>query len=78
MLTCISCGEACEGGHHDGDTIVFVCPSCSGYRLSETAFSLLESGILEPPYPADFRQLIRTKRGDSGEYPVITRRDLEA
>lgn len=57
---------------------MFVCPNCSGYRLSETAFSLLESGALEPPFPADFRQLIKTKRGDSGELPVITRRDLEA
>lgn len=57
---------------------MFVCPNCSGYRLSETAFGLLESGALEPPFPADFRQMIKTKRGDSGELPVITRRDLEA
>lgn len=72
QTTCPVCGGAAEGGHHMGDTTVFMCPRCGGYRIARTALTLLELGTLQRPDPKWFADLVERKRGDSTAYPVIT------
>ena len=75
-LHCPVCGSAAKGGHAVGDTMAFICPMCGGYRLAGTALALLENGTLQKPDADQFRELVRVKRGDSIEYPIITSYDL--
>lgn len=75
-ISCPICGAASEGGHAVGDSTVFICPQCGGYRLAGTAQELLELGTLQPPEPDKFRDLVKRKRGDSIDYPTITSGDL--
>lgn len=75
-VPCPVCGSASEGGHSIGDSTVFICPQCGGYRLSGTAIALFEKGTLQKPDPRLFRDLVRRKRGTSSEYPTITSGDL--
>jgi len=73
---CPACGAACGGGHAIGDSTVFICPQCGGYRLAGTVITLLEKGTLRKPDPTVFRDPVRRKRGKSTEYPGITQGDL--
>lgn len=75
-IECPICGTAAEGGHHIGDSTVFICPRCGGYRLSGTVVQLLENDTVELPSPDDFKELVAQKRGASNEYPVILEDDL--
>lgn len=70
------CSSPATGGYAVGDTIVFVCSSCGGYRLAGTALTLLQKGTLMKPDAGEFRELVRVKRGDSSEYPIIKSGDL--
>jgi len=47
-----------------------------GYRLSGTAVALFEKGTLKKPKLEVFRDLVKHKRGNSTEYPLITHYDL--
>lgn len=76
QTTCPVCGVAAEGGHAVGDSTVFICPRCRGYRLAGTVMALLEAGTLQRPDPEWFRDLVNRKRGNSTEYPLITSSDL--
>ena len=76
-LQCPVCEEAADGGHHLGDTQVFVCSKCGSYRLSGTAARLLELGTLSRPDPAAFAALVEKRRGNSAEYPIIREDDLK-
>jgi hypothetical protein len=75
---CPICRAASGGGYSVGDDTVFLCPQCGDYRLAETAKALLEKGTLQRPNPVWFRDLVRHKRGNSTEYPLITSGDLGA
>ena len=77
QIVCPICGAASEGGYALGDSTVFICPSCGGYRLAGTTITLLEKGTLRRPDPKWFLDLVRRKRGNSSEYPLITSDDLE-
>lgn len=76
QVRCPICDSSAQGGHSVGDTTVFICPRCGGYRLAGTAMRLLELGTLSRPDPEAFRELVARKRGASAEYPVITSGDL--
>ena len=76
QINCPVCGSASSGGHSIGDSTVFICPKCGGYRLAGTAIALLENGTLQKPDPGWFRALVQRKRGDSMDYPVISAGDL--
>ncbi len=76
QVQCPVCGAAAGGGHAIGDSIVFICPRCGGYRLSGTAITLFEKGTLQKPDTTWFRDLVQRKRGNSTEYPVIAETDL--
>ena len=75
-MPCPICGAAAGGGHALGDSTVIICPQCGGYRLAGTVFTLFENGTLAKPTPAAFREVVKRKRGQSTEYPVITQYDL--
>lgn len=74
-VTCPVCGSEAEGGHRVGDSMVVVCPHCGGYRLSGNALDKTRSGQSETS-PSQFRDLVKKRRGDSDEYPLITSYDL--
>lgn len=76
QTVCPICGAVCKGGHKIGDSTVFICDRCGGYRLAGTAIALLEVGTLQPPDSEWFRDLVKRKRGTSTEYPLITSGDL--
>ena len=78
QTVCPICAAVCEGGHAIGDSTVFICPQCGGYRLAGTAVALLKKGTLQPPDPEWFRDLVKRKRGASADYPLITSGDLGA
>ncbi|HEV2750560.1 MAG TPA: hypothetical protein VGV12_08570 [Gemmatimonadales bacterium] len=44
--------------------------------MAGTAITLLENGKLKKPDPKRFQELVKRKKGTSGEYPVITSGDL--
>lgn len=73
---CPICREAVEGGHAVGDSTVFICPRCGGYRLAGTAMALLKAGTLQQPDPEWFRDLVKRKDDETTEYPLITSADL--
>lgn len=73
---CPVCREEAEGGHAVGDSSVFICPRCGGYRLAGTAMALLEAGTLQQPDPVWFRGLVKRKGDKTTEYPLITSADL--
>jgi Zn-finger nucleic acid-binding protein len=74
---CPVCDVPSEGPSNFPDSTQYICPRCGGYRLSGTAVELLANRTaLERPDPDWFRDLVRRKRGDSDEYPVITTYDL--
>lgn len=77
-LQCPVCGAASGGGHKIGDSTVFICPNCGGFRLAGTAIALLENGTIQKLDPKRFRDLVLRKRSTSTEYPVITSGDLGA
>jgi hypothetical protein len=70
------CGTTSKGAYNIGDSTVFNCPKCGDYRLSGTAIALFEKGTLKKPNAEAFRQLVIRKRGNSTEYPLITKDDL--
>jgi hypothetical protein len=76
QLECAVCGAPSEGGHWIGDSRVFMCPQCGGYRLSGTAIHEFEAGGRQKPNPAAFRDLVSRKRGNADDYPLITSGDL--
>ena len=76
-VLCPVCRAVSSGGHHIGDSTVFKCPQCGGYRLAGTVMALLEKGTLRLPDPQSFRELVKRRR-TSSEYPVITSYDLGA
>jgi hypothetical protein len=76
QLQCPVCRAAAGGGYHLGDNTVFLCPDCGDYKLAGTAMRLFELGSLKKPDPEWFRNLVRQKRGDSADYPLITSFDL--
>ena len=76
QLRCPICGSVAKGGHNVGDSTVYECPNCGGYRLSGTVVKLLAIEGVQRPSPEAFRALVRGKRGDSTEYPLITSPDL--
>jgi hypothetical protein len=76
QLPCPVCGAHSGGGHAIGDSTVFICPRCGGYRLAGTVITLFENGTLKKPDAERFREIVRRKRGNSPEYPVITSDDL--
>jgi Zn-finger nucleic acid-binding protein len=76
QVLCPVCGAVAGGGHKIGDSTVFDCPRCGGYRLAGTVIALIDKGTQQKPNPAKFRDLVRKKRGNSTEYPVITSADL--
>lgn len=65
-----------QGGHLVGDSKVYICPHCGGYRLAGTVESMLVAGSVPKPSPAAFRDLVKRKRGDWFDYPLITTNDL--
>jgi len=75
-LPCPICGAASDGGYNIGDSTVFKCPQCEGYRLAGTVIALFEKGTLRKPDPKAFLDLVRRKRGNSREYPAISESDL--
>src|SRR2546430_16599603 len=75
-VPCPICGAASDGGYHIGDSTVFKCPQCDGYRLAGTVITLFENGKLKKPDRKAFRALVQRKRGNSREYPVIIPADL--
>src|SRR2546427_2927925 len=75
-IPCPICGAASNGGYHIGDSTVFKCPQCDGYRLAGTVITLFENGKLKKPDRKAFRALVQRKRGNSREYPVIIPADL--
>lgn len=75
-LQCPVCDSQSDGGESFGDSILFICPRCGGYRIAETVLTLLRNGTLPRPDPDHFRELIKRKRGNSKEYPTITSYDL--
>jgi hypothetical protein len=75
-VPCPICGAASDGGYSIGDSTVFKCLHCGGYRLAGTVIALLEKGALRKPDPKAFLDLVRRKRGSSREYPVIIPADL--
>jgi len=76
-LQCPVCGLAVDGGHHLGDTQVFICSKCGAYRLTGTVARLLELGTSPRPDPAAFAALVERRRGNSAEYPIIREDDLK-
>lgn len=76
MLPCPICDASAGGGHAIGDTTVIICPQCGGYRLAGTAGAMLKLGTLRKPEPERFQEIVRSKRGTSDDYPVITPGDL--
>ncbi len=80
QVQCPVCGAACESrsGEHIDDDTLFICTTCGGgYRLPGTAERLFETGKLKKPDPKAFRKLVKSRRGKSKEYPVITQYDIE-
>ncbi len=75
-LACPVCGGPSSGGYSTGDSTVFICPRCGGFRLSGIAVTLFGKGVLRKPDPGQFRDLVKQKRGTMLDYPVITLRDL--
>ena len=75
-VPCPICDAASDGGYSIGDSTVFKCLHCGGYRLAGTVIALLEKGTLRKPDPKAFLDLVRRKRGSSREYPVIIPADL--
>lgn len=75
--TCRACEATVEGGYHIGDSTAFDCPNCGGHRLSGTLMTLIENGTRHLPERKAFAALVRRKRGDSTEWPVITEYDLD-
>ncbi len=75
-VPCPICGAASDGGYNIGDSTVFKCPQCGGYRLAGTVITLFEKGTLRKPDPKAFLDLVRRKRGNTREYPVIIPADL--
>lgn len=75
-LSCAICGTPAEGGHHVGDSTVIIWPQCGGYCLADTALTMLKNGALKTPERSWFKKLVRSRRGDSDQYPLITSYDL--
>ncbi len=50
-ILCLVFHSVSDGGHHIGDSTVFKCPQCGGYRLAGTVMALLEKGTLRLPDP---------------------------
>ncbi len=75
-VPCPVCGAAAGAGHAIGDSTVFVCPQCGGYRLAGTVITLFENDKLKRPDAKAFRALVRRERGNSTEYPVVIPADL--
>jgi hypothetical protein len=57
-IPCPVCDAASGGGYLIGDSTVFICPDCGGYRLAGTAITLLKNGTLQKPDPGGFRALV--------------------
>ena len=79
--SCPICKTEADGGHHLGDTTVFICPQCGGYRLTENAIVELQNSTLPTPKPSEFAALVSQRRNESEapeEYPKITTDDLRA
>lgn len=76
VIECPICESVAQGGHEIGDSTVFICPRCGGYRLSGTVMQLIENGTVGLPNQNDFPKLVARKRGASSDYPVITADDL--
>lgn len=76
MLTCPICGSAATSGASTGDSTLYVCPQCGGYKLAGTVETLFANGKLQKPTPERFRQVVAKKRGASSELPVITSFDI--
>src|SRR5260370_7559866 len=70
-VPCPICGTAADGGYHIGDSTVFKCPQCGGYRLAGTVSALFEKSTPRKPDPKAFLDPVRRKRGNSRQYPVI-------
>lgn len=76
QTACPVCGAASDGGPSPGDSTLFACPQCGGFRLSGTAIAQLQNGTLQKPDPDRFRELVQHKRGNSTDFPTITSGDL--
>ena len=75
-IQCPVCNAPAKGGHYVGDSTIFVCPNCGGYRLAGTVMQLIENGTIRLPDPDIFRGLVAKKRGTRSDYPTITSYDL--
>ena len=75
-VLCPICGSVAKGGYDVGDSTLYECPNCGGYRLAGTVVKLLAIEGVHRPSPEAFRALVKAKRGKSSEYPVITSHDL--
>lgn len=75
-LQCQFCGTEATTVLPTGAHTVVICPRCGGYRLADTAEAMLNAGTLQRPTAEAFAALVKRKRGDSAEYPVITSHDL--
>src|SRR2546426_6445089 len=76
-VPCSICGAASDGGHHIGDSTVFKCPQCGGYRLAGSVDALFEKCKLRLPYPQSFCEPAK-KRRTSKQEPLLTSHDLRA
>jgi hypothetical protein len=76
-VTCPICDAACGGGDAIGESTVFVCPQCGGYRLAGTVITLFENHSLARPDSLSFRDLVKRKRGTSPDYPMITSANID-
>ena len=75
--TCPICDERAEHDLPKGDASVILCGGCGHYRIADTVLVLFANGTLERPSPEKFRELVKRKRGDSSEYPLITEDDVK-
>lgn len=75
-VQCPICGGPARTALPTGDATVFTCSTCGGYRLAGTALDMLRQGTLNQPDARQFAELVKTRRGTSPDYPIITSGDL--
>lgn len=73
---CPVCGAPARSDQVVGDTRVIECPQCGGYRLTATLDKMITAGSLHLPSPSVFRALVKNKRRDLADFPVIHWYDL--
>ena len=75
---CPICEAEADGGDQVGDTTLFICLECGGYRLARSALTEFQNSSRTPPTQSPFAKLVAQRRKELGkEYPVITTYDLD-